>query len=498
MVFSSTLIEKKYRKIANRQIFLELLSQQVGEDIRSDVTYDIEEPKENLRVIVNKTLKGTFQNNRLICSEMTIAHCNELEDDFKGEIELVLSNFGFDFPFYVICQNVHPSAVIMEPNFFPSYHTKVISSGSYDAREFLNNLSLYNSCLLIKSKGYFTLNNIPEDKMKNILPHKGANPSQKAIVQFIREMNLSKKEQIEIYTQGSMLIHVCASKRCVSFESRNEPIIIASSKRLKALLEEEIKVDRVLKSTVFDVDEFFQIMQDTRFVVFLLPGETLLFQNIHPEDLERIFPDSKQEPLLEELERFWFEKQLLPVHNLPLIERPKFAEVVVDKESRIIAYKALDLGVFLGPQEKLLFMDKKYRNPELAVILAAKEGDLEALRIFNSRSIFLQKQNEKGQTALMVAAKQGHLACVEFLAKMYTDLDQKDKEGNTAAMHATKGNHARCLEVLGDFGADLKLKNLLGDSPLVEAALERYKDCLDVLSSKGICFRLSEEAEGSK
>jgi ankyrin repeat protein len=94
----------------------------------------------------------------------------------------------------------------------------------------------------------------------------------------------------------------------------------------------------------------------------------------------------------------------------------------------------------------------------LALIVAARSGNLDVTRLLVEAGADIDFQQRWGHTALMTAAKNGHLDVVKFLMERGTNLFLKDKNGDTAIIIATENDHAEIATMLKQAGAKYKAR----------------------------------------
>ncbi|GAB6098187.1 hypothetical protein JCM16358_00660 [Halanaerocella petrolearia] len=73
-----------------------------------------------------------------------------------------------------------------------------------------------------------------------------------------------------------------------------------------------------------------------------------------------------------------------------------------------------------------------FKSAKLALIKAAKEGNLDLVKQLLKEGSKVNFQDQKGRTPLIYAAYNGHLAVIDQLLDYQADYNLKDKKGQTA------------------------------------------------------------------
>lgn len=68
----------------------------------------------------------------------------------------------------------------------------------------------------------------------------------------------------------------------------------------------------------------------------------------------------------------------------------------------------------------------------------------------------LKEKDIKGNTALILAAKFGHDDIVRLILMNGADANVKDSDGKTCLMYATENDHQDIMKVLYQYGADVE------------------------------------------
>ena len=101
-----------------------------------------------------------------------------------------------------------------------------------------------------------------------------------------------------------------------------------------------------------------------------------------------------------------------------------------------------------------------------ALVLAAMDGHLDALKLLHKHGANLEATNSDGETALMWAAQNDHADCAEALLEWGADKDAGDSVGETALHRAAQYGLLEIARLLVRAGAD----RTLGDPTALELA----------------------------
>lgn len=100
------------------------------------------------------------------------------------------------------------------------------------------------------------------------------------------------------------------------------------------------------------------------------------------------------------------------------------------------------------------------------MVVAAANGDLEAVKSIIHSGRDLDAKNTFGQTALIAAANTGSNEVVEYLVSQGANPNKQDSQGNTPLHFAVVKNSTFVSSLLINSGADVNLANNNGDTPL--------------------------------
>ncbi|WP_174480263.1 ankyrin repeat domain-containing protein [Spiroplasma endosymbiont of Danaus chrysippus] len=110
-------------------------------------------------------------------------------------------------------------------------------------------------------------------------------------------------------------------------------------------------------------------------------------------------------------------------------------------------------------------MKLKFNNT--ALIIVAKNGDLNIVKILIKNDININRENNAGENALIWAARNGHTEIVNALLTKNSDIiNHKTKYGNNALIWAAKEGHLDVVKTLIKNGVDINHLDANGDSAL--------------------------------
>lgn len=110
-----------------------------------------------------------------------------------------------------------------------------------------------------------------------------------------------------------------------------------------------------------------------------------------------------------------------------------------------------------------------------ALMLAAKFGAIEALRVLINHNADIEHRNGKGASSLYFAAKYGEVECVRALLAAGADVECRIlSSGLTPYLVAAKYGNTKCMELLADAGCNLKVCDSRGrDASLLRDCFAR-------------------------
>ncbi|OQW40251.1 MAG: hypothetical protein A4C66_02365 [Nitrospira sp. HN-bin3] len=124
-------------------------------------------------------------------------------------------------------------------------------------------------------------------------------------------------------------------------------------------------------------------------------------------------------------------------------------------------------------------------NDAPPIILAARDGDVAAVRALLQQGADANAKTRGGRTALVIAAWWGRTPVVQALLEKGADVNAKNPEGWTALLAAVRASHTAVAQVLLEKGADINAKNSEGWTALMGAAREDNAAIVKVLLDGG-------------
>jgi ankyrin repeat protein len=154
------------------------------------------------------------------------------------------------------------------------------------------------------------------------------------------------------------------------------------------------------------------------------------------------------------------------------------------------------------------------RTGQPVLHIAAREGNLEVLRVLVQAGADIDKRNAMKETPIMLAALGGHVKLVEFLISReaqinhpgwtpllyaatngqtevikvllenHAYIDSSSPNGSTPIMMAIRGGHQAAARLLLDEGADPAVKNENGENALTWADKGKQTDLADAMRAK--------------
>ncbi|MFC1478069.1 ankyrin repeat domain-containing protein [Candidatus Margulisiibacteriota bacterium] len=119
-------------------------------------------------------------------------------------------------------------------------------------------------------------------------------------------------------------------------------------------------------------------------------------------------------------------------------------------------------------------------NKEILSLIKKKDKDIVSLLVLP----ILLKEANNGKTALMVAAKRGRTEVVKLLIEAGADLNLKNVEDRTALMIAAEKGHTEIIKLLIEAGADLNAE-CYGQPVLIWAAISGHTEVVKILTKSG-------------
>jgi len=135
-----------------------------------------------------------------------------------------------------------------------------------------------------------------------------------------------------------------------------------------------------------------------------------------------------------------------------------------------------------------VFTDTSYFIPGddgYSLILAADDGDIEAIDLLVSRGADLDAATSEGVTALMYASHNGFPDVVNYLLQKGAEVNAVPENGITALISASKTGDYEICEMLLDSGAYVDNKDYNGLSALMYASAYNYPEIIELCLENG-------------
>jgi ankyrin repeat protein len=121
--------------------------------------------------------------------------------------------------------------------------------------------------------------------------------------------------------------------------------------------------------------------------------------------------------------------------------------------------RAIDMAKLRLKPASAAFLLDQTEKVDRNLFNAAKNGDLEAVKILLDRGADPNLQDKRGWTSLALASQNGRLTVVKELLNRKADPDIQNRNGDTALMLAIDSNNLEVAEELLNRGADPYLQN---------------------------------------
>ena len=116
---------------------------------------------------------------------------------------------------------------------------------------------------------------------------------------------------------------------------------------------------------------------------------------------------------------------------------------------------------------------------------AAREGDLDRLRLALQSGFKINQEDPRGFILLHYAARGGHAELVQWLLDHGANVHERTRFGATALHFAAAGGHLETAEILIRHGADPDVANQEGQTPLIWAATAGQEQLAHWLTAQG-------------
>lgn len=162
------------------------------------------------------------------------------------------------------------------------------------------------------------------------------------------------------------------------------------------------------------------------------------------------------------------------------------------------------LEVFQYLESKGLALNSTNHNGATPLLAYANSGeDAEVLSYFLARGNKPNHTDQEGNNALMLAAKNSSLAAVRLLISATKNINKANKKGETALSNAVRYNHAEVVDVLLNAGAEVNTKDTEGNTLVYyllntyqPEATDAFEQKLHSLQSQGINLK-APQANGN-
>ena len=127
-----------------------------------------------------------------------------------------------------------------------------------------------------------------------------------------------------------------------------------------------------------------------------------------------------------------------------------------------------------------------YRYGDTSLILAARNGHLNVVKLLLSKNPEVNVKNNAGETAIIIPAKKGFLDIVQALVEHGADVNTQQNVGYNALLFAALSGKLPVVKYLVEVGrANLQAKTKDCGSPLHNAALNGYLSTVKYLVENG-------------
>lgn len=127
-----------------------------------------------------------------------------------------------------------------------------------------------------------------------------------------------------------------------------------------------------------------------------------------------------------------------------------------------------------------------------SLILAATQGDAEAVRLLLEEGVNVDSKDGSGDTALMCAAVIGRTEVVKLLLDKGASIEATNNEGDTPLTGAARMGHTEIVKLLLDKGANIEALGVLHETSLMLAARMGMDDVVKLLLDKGANINAKE------
>jgi ankyrin repeat protein len=154
----------------------------------------------------------------------------------------------------------------------------------------------------------------------------------------------------------------------------------------------------------------------------------------------------------------------------------------------------LILGACSSPEQLAVkaLTKKHYRLAADDFLLAAANGDISSLDLFQKTGFAVDTTNIHGRTALIEASRNGQFAAVQWLIQAGASTTLSDVRQRDALIAAAGGGHTAIARLLLANGADSALRDTAGWTCLSLAAYKGHAEIVHLLAARSDQNRLNE------
>jgi len=134
-----------------------------------------------------------------------------------------------------------------------------------------------------------------------------------------------------------------------------------------------------------------------------------------------------------------------------------------------------------GAQAEMSIESQDSRGAD-AMLIAAENGNLEALQELLQRGATCESLDSNGSSAMHYSAAGGHIDTLDFLSSLGLSCSERDMDGDTPLLIAAHEGHVEVVEWLLSNGADLSERNNDGVSAPMAAMAGNRSEVIEVLS----------------
>ncbi len=192
--------------------------------------------------------------------------------------------------------------------------------------------------------------------------------------------------------------------------------------------------------------------------------------------------------------------------TVPEVEQAVSASPVEETEE-VVTADQLAQSTFLGPAPEdpspittppAVEDDREALEAEaeaLGIILAARYGHENIVRLLLDRGVDVDQQDELGNTPLIAVAGEGHTSILRLLLERGANVHLSTNDGTTALMNAAANGRLEHVRLLLQAGARLDRRNQAGETALIQAIKFGRPQVVDFLLAQGADPNLYSQEE---